>query len=151
MRHRTAAFPILIIAGDSIWRSLVLFSEKVLSQLRENMKANMEKYTLLLKTRASIPQRMLTSLQDSTFFKDVLGRTKNLPYECFRYFNVFKSRLRCDFRSLPGEQKVTQGHYVLLKIHVHGQKISKNAWEQLVFPGTKVKISIIIKDMRTHS
>ena len=99
---------VLSSMGHTFFSVLVPFSKKALEYLRKNMKANMKIYALLLKIQMSIPQGMFLSQQDSVHFEDVLGRKKLLPYDCFRHWDVFDAMLRCEFKNLPGEQKVTR-------------------------------------------
>ena len=131
--------------GRSVLSMLVPFSEKALEYLRKNMKANMEIYALLLKIQTSIPQGIFASRQDSVHFEDVLGRKKLLPYDYFRHWDVFDSMLRCEFKDLPGEQKVIGGDYVLMDSQVQGVTIGKKAWQRMVFPGTKIKMSVVLE------
>lgn len=139
---------ILASMGRSFFSMLVPFSEKALEYLRKNMKANMEMYALLLKIQTSIPQGMFLSRQDSIHFEDVLGRKKLLPYDYFRHWDVFDSMLRCEFKGLPGEWKVRTGDYVLMDGQVQGVTISKEAWQRMVFPGTHIKMSIVLRAFR---
>ena len=131
--------------GRSFLSMLVPFPEKALEYLRKNMKANMEIYALLLKIQTSIPHGMFPSRQDSVHFEDVLGRKKLLPYDYFRHWDVFDSMLRCEFKDLPGEQKVIGGDYVLMDSQVQGVTIGKEAWQRMVFPGTKLKMSVVLE------
>ena len=131
--------------GRSVLSMLVPFSEKALEYLRKNMKADIEIYALLRKMQTSMPQGIFPSRQDSVHFEDVLGRNKLLPYDYFRHWDVFDSMLRCEFRGLPGEQKVIGGDYDLLDNQVHGVTIGKEAWQRMVFPGTKIKMSVILE------
>ena len=131
--------------GRRVLNMLVPFSEKALEYLRKNMKTNMEIYALLLKMQTSIPQCMFPSRQDSVHFEDVLGRKKLLPYDYFRHWDVFDSMLRCEFKGFPGEQKVIGGDYILLDNQVHGVTIGKEAWQRMVFPGTKIKMSVVLE------
>ena len=138
-------FDLLGALGRSVFSRLVPFSEKALKYLRKNMKANIEIYALLLKIRTSIAQGIVPSRQDRAHFKEVLGRKKILPYDYFRHWNVFDSMLRCEFKGLPGEQKVIGGDYVLLDRRVDGVTIGKEAWQRMVFPGTKIKMSVVLE------
>ena len=131
--------------GRSVLSMLVPFSEKTLEYLRKNMKANMEIYALLLKIQTSMPQGIFPSRQDSVHFEDVLGRKKLPPYDYFRHWDVFDSMLRCEFKGLPGEQEVIGGDYVLMNSQVHGVTIGKEAWQRMVFPGTKIKMSVVLE------
>ena len=131
--------------GRSLLSMLVPFSEKALEYLRKNVRANMEIYALLLKMQTSMPQRMYLSRQESVHFEDVLGRKKLLPYDYFRHWDVFDSMLRCEFKGLPGEQKVIGGAYVLMNSQLHGVTIRKESWQRMVFPGTQIKMSVILE------
>ena len=131
--------------GRNFVSVLILFSEKALEYLRKNMKTSIEIYALLLKIQTSIPRGMLLSQQDSIHFEDVLGRKKLLPYDYFRHWDVFDSMLRCEFKGLPGEEKVTGGDYVLIESQVQGTTIRMEAWQRMVFPGTKIKMSVVLE------
>ncbi len=131
--------------GRSLLSMLVPFSEKALEYLRTNVKANMEIYALLLRIQTSIPQGMFLSRQDSVHFEDVLGRKKFLPYDYFRHWDVFDSMLRCEFKGLPGEQKVIGGDYVLMNSQLRGVTIGKESWQRMVFPGTRIKMSVVLE------
>ena len=137
------------MAGASVLGCLIPFSEKVLRYLRENMKANIEIYALLLRIQSSMPKQLNNG--DQFHFEDVLGRTKNLPYEYFRHWEVFESMLRCEFRGFPGEAKVLQGQYLLLGSTLEKDQIDKDAWRQRVFPGSRVKMSILMQDLGVTS
>ena len=136
---------ILGAMGRTFFSVLVPFSKKALEYLRKNMKANMKIYALLLKIQTSIPQGMFLSQQDSVHFEDVLGRKKLLPYDYFRHWDVFDAMLRCEFKDLPGEQKVRGGDYVLMNSQVQGMTIGKEAWQRMVFPGTKIRMSVVLE------
>ena len=133
--------------GESILNLLNPFSQKVISALKQNMGKNMEIFALLRKLQASMPNVVTVSEVNSIKFEDVLGRTKHLPYDCFRQWEVFGSMLRCEFKGLPGEQKVLKGEYVLINGMQEGLEIDKQTWEQTVFPKTYVKLSVILKIM----
>ena len=137
------------MAGASVLGCLIPFSEKVLGYLRENMKANFEIYALLLKVQSSMPKQLDNG--DQIHFEDVLGRTKTLPYEYFRHWEVFESMLRCDFRGFPGEAKVLQGQYLLLDSTSQKEQIDRDAWQQRVFPGTRVKMSVLMQNLGATS
>ena len=137
------------VAGASVLGCLIPFSEKVLQYLRENMKANMEIYALLLRIQSSMPKQLNNG--DQIHFEDVLGRTKTLPYEYFRHWEVFESMLRCEFRGFPGEAKVLQGQYLLMNSTLANDQIDRDAWQQRVFPGTRVKMSVLMQNLGATS
>ena len=131
--------------GERLFEDIFSFSEALLDCLRKTVSTNMDIYALLLKIQASMPQRIESPSQDAIHFQDVLGRTKDLPYIYFHHWTVFEAMLRCDFEGVPGEQKVLNGDYVLMNGLIQGLEIDKDAWEQLVFPGSQVSMSVIIK------
>ena len=137
------------VAGASVLGCLIPFSEKVLRYLRENMKANLEIYALLLKIQSSMPKQLVHG--DQFHFEDVLGRTKALPYEYFRHWDVFESMLRCEFKGVPGEAKVLQGQYLLINSTSEKDQIDRDVWQQRVFPGTKVKMSVLLQNLAATS
>lgn len=59
--------------------------------------------------------------------------------------------LRCEFKGLPGEQKVLHGDFIIMNSRIHGMQISKEAWQQSVFPGTEIKMSIIMQALRART
>lgn len=71
------------LAGSSLLGCLLPFSERVLRYLRENMKANMKTYSLLLRIQSGMPKQLDSG--DKFRFEDVLGRTKTFPYEYVRH------------------------------------------------------------------
>lgn len=125
-------------------RAFVSLSEEIRGYLRENARAILEFRLLLNKIQASIPQRMLTSCQDSIHFVDALGRTRYLPDEFFRYFEVFESLLRREFKGLPGERKIMNGDYSLVNGLANGELITRDTWEQMVFPGNEIKMAVVL-------
>ena len=133
--------------GTSLWGNLMPFSEKILYYLRKNMKTNFEIYSQVLKLQTSITQNMPVSQQDSIHFVDVLGRSADLPYEYFRHWEIFESRLRCEFKGLPGEKKVLRGEYFLINPAIHGVKFGKDTWQYSVLPGTRVTMAVVIKSI----
>jgi hypothetical protein len=51
-------------------------------------RTNLETYSLLRVIQASVIRLPSQQLQDSILFEGVLGRTRPLPYELFRHFEV---------------------------------------------------------------
>ena len=136
--------------GKRLLNNLIPFSQTVLDCLRRNTSTNMEIYAFLLKIQKKMPNRMLLPAQDVVHFEDVLGRTKDLPYAYFHHWDVFESMLRSEFRGLPGEGKVLAGDHILMNSVIHGLESDKDAWERSVFPGTKLKMSVIMKALRAN-
>jgi hypothetical protein len=57
---------------------------------------------------------------------------------------MFEAMLRCKFKSLPGENRVIRGQYLLLKGKQKKAIIDREMWEETVFPGSDVRMSMII-------
>ena len=57
--------------------------------------------------------------------------------------------LRCNFKGLPGEQKVLQGQYILWNGISPEDQIDGEAWQQTVFPDSKVNMSIVMQRLGT--
>ena len=137
------------MAWTNLLGCLVPFSEKILRYLQENVKANMEIYALLLRMQSIMPQGVGNG--DKIYFVDVLGRTKALPYEYFHHWEVFESMLRCEFKGLPGEQKVLRNQYLLWSGLTSEGYIGSDTWHQMVFPESKVKMSVLMDSLGAHS
>jgi len=138
--------PMISMIGASLLSNLVPFSGKILRYLRENMKNNLATYALLLKIQQEMPKQVANS--DTIYFEDVLGRTENLPYVYFRHWEVFRSMLNCHFKDAPGEDRVIQGNYLLINCSSSGIVANKLQWQQTVFPGTKMKMAVVIIRVR---
>jgi hypothetical protein len=124
------------------------FTCAALKILRQTLKTDLEIYALRNEVHCTILRRPLVGNDDSIFFMDALGRTRTLPYEFFQHWEVFESMLKCDFMQKPGEQLVIQGQYHLLKgSRTKELIINKNRWDQVVFPGSNISMSIIIVEL----
>ena len=131
--------------GASLLKILIPYSDKVLLYLRENVKNNLEIYALLLRIQQGLPKQLGAS--DTIYFEDALGRTEDLPYIYFRHWEVFESMLRCHFKGLPGEEKVLHGDYHLINGGLIGVRFDKSHWHETVFPGTKLRMSMIMQNL----
>ncbi len=135
--------------GASLLSNLVPFSGKILRYLRENMKNNLATYALLLKIQQEMPKQVANS--DTIYFEDVLGRTENLPYVYFKHWEVLQSMIECHFKGVPGEKMVKHGaNYMLINCSTFGIVGNELEWQQTVFPGTKMKMAIIIQRIRRN-
>ena len=121
------------------------FSVETLRTLNQVLRTNLEIYALLRRVQDQLPRGPGPELQDCIHFKDALGRTRNLQYEWFRHWEVFESMLRCDFSSLPGEALVLTGRYHLMRGTQQSRIISKEEWNQAVFPGADLNMSMIVE------
>lgn len=120
------------------------FSITALRLLCRIIKTDLEIYTLLQQIQASIPAKPNLGIQDSFCFTDALGRTRVLQYEWFKHWEVFESMLKCNFKDCPGEGKILLGQYHVMNAKRRGSIIDRFRWEQSVFPGSEVNMSMII-------
>ena len=93
------------------------------------MRANIEICSLLLSIQNSISRILPVAVEDSIHFTHVLGRTADLPYQYFRHWEVFESRLRCEFKGMPGENKILGGEYHLMNDSIPGLIINTDNWQ----------------------
>jgi len=111
---------------------------------------------LLLYMKFILPRMMLVAnsiairspLQLSIIFEDVLGRAHGLPYHYFRNWHTFTSMLEREFVNCPGEEEVVRGDYRLMNSQFYDDALSEENWEQSVFPGTKIIMSIFVRMLR---
>lgn len=125
-------------------RLLGEFSVEALELLRRTLRQNVRTYSLLREVQAIILQN---PIQDCFNFTDVLGRSHIMPYRYFRHWEVFESALKCEFKRLPGEQRIIRGDYHILNASSNGSVIDREDWETSVFPGQKIKMSIVITEI----
>lgn len=123
------------------------FSSAALKLLWRTLRQNIQIYALLREVQASILQNPTIAIQDCFHFTDVLGRTHVMPYQYFKHWEVFESALKCEFKRLPGEQRIIRGDYHILNASSHGSVIDRKDWETSVFPGQKIKMSIVIGEI----
>ncbi|KAF4624335.1 hypothetical protein G7Y89_g13833 [Cudoniella acicularis] len=124
----------------SLRRHILIISDKV------NSEADMEVHAILRQVQNSIIRTPGLMMEDCLKFTDALGRTQQLAYRWFRYWDVFESMLRCEFRRLPGEDRVLRGQYILLKGRGQKSIIDREQWENPVFPSSEVGMSMTIDD-----
>lgn len=122
------------------------FTETVLKLLHRILKTDVEIYALLRQIQNSIMRTPGLMVEDCLKFTDALGRTQQLAYQWFRHWDVFQSMLKCEFRGLPGEDRVLKGQYLLLKGRQQQAIIDREQWENSVFPGSDVGMSMIVDD-----
>jgi hypothetical protein len=121
------------------------FSVAALRMLQQILRSNLEIYALLHQVLNSIPRGPMLAIQDSIHFTDALGRTHYLPYQWFKDWDVFESMLKCKFRNFPGEKRVLRGEYHILEANRRGFNIDPQKWESLVFPGSDIDMSMVIR------
>jgi len=123
-------------------RAFGVFSLMTLQLLQQVLKTDLEIYALLRQIQNSIPCKPTLMMQDTIHFTDVLGRTQTLHYQWFKHWEVFESMLKCEFKGLPGEERVRLGQYHILNSKRKGFIIDRGRWEKSVFPGSEVNMSI---------
>ncbi|KAI9702790.1 MAG: hypothetical protein M1836_008004 [Candelina mexicana] len=124
--------PILYALSCHLLRVLAYLTPQLLRALR----------TLL----RLIPRQPTMLLEDNISFEDALGRIHSLQYAYFRDWTVFEAMLRVKFKAVPGEYSVSKGQYRIVNT-VNGRCISQQNWNNLVFPGTQVAMSIIMEQL----
>lgn len=61
---------------------------------------------------------------------------------------MFDAMLRVDFKDRPGEDNIKQGRFYILNDTNQQEIMSKSNWEQTIFPGTAVVMSMILSLVR---
>jgi len=74
--------------GQQIMNSLNAFSRKIQRPLQAILQSNFQTYLLMLQMQQDISPRPTTLLESNIKFEDALGEIKQLPYECFRHWEV---------------------------------------------------------------
>lgn len=99
----------------------------------------------------SILQSCTFLLGNNIQFEDVLGRTRSLPYEQFRHWEVFSAMLRCEFKGLPGESQVLTGHYQIMSTGQTRRLVSPELWESFIAPGSKIVMAVVLEHLSVLS
>ncbi|KAI9783622.1 MAG: hypothetical protein M1816_001213 [Peltula sp. TS41687] len=137
--------------GSQVIAFMGTFSAEFQVLLRKIIHTDQQMYNLLLQIQQRISASPTTTLQSNIKFEDVLGRTRELPYEYFRHWEPFEGFLRAEFKGIPGESKVLDGQYHILDSKRQCALISKEAWTQSVFPGADLTMSMIMAFVRSRS
>lgn len=134
-------------AQDTIRQSI----QVTLSFFRAGVKALLLKLWIalpviqhILRTLRALPLLVSTTISDSILFEDALGRIVHLPYVHFRHYAVFMARLRCEFKNVPGEQKVLLEQFRIFRRKRFDEFLTKDNWDSAVRPGSKVAMSILL-------
>ncbi|KAH6680517.1 hypothetical protein B0J14DRAFT_578791 [Halenospora varia] len=124
------------------------FTHTALEVLKKSLRTDLEIYSMLREVHCAILRQPAVQIGDSISFTDALGRKRILQYEFFQHWEVFESMLRCDFRRKPGEQRVVQGQYHLLKdSRTTDVIINRSEWGNIIFPGAKIGMSMIVNGL----
>lgn len=115
----------------------------------------------LFRRSNALSRQPILSPHDSVTVFDALGRTLYLPFIFVQDYDVSKFTygelhllmhckaltrgLRAAFIGCPGQEKVNHGYYVFHNM-VNRQAVKKSSWNQTVFPGAKVAMSILITE-----
>ena len=87
-------------------------------------------------------------LQDNIYLEDALGRVMSLPYEHFRYWNVFQARLQEAFTGVPGEARVKKHQFHIMTMQTAGRMVlTRKDWSYAVLPGSKLVMSMLFINM----
>ena len=120
------------------------FSVEALKLLKRMVQTNLQIHALLLRLQGQIPQTLRMPANTIIYFQDVLGRAHELPYDWFRHWEFFAAMLKQVFRSRPGEEYISQNRYYLRRSGLNHPRIRKRTWDNNIFPGTIVQMSIPI-------
>jgi hypothetical protein len=96
------------------------------------------------RTLRALPSLIYIPISDSIMFEDALGRIAHLPYVHFRHYAVFMARLRCDFKNVPGEQKVLLKQFRIFRRKRFDDYLTEDNWDSAVRPGSKIAMSILL-------
>jgi hypothetical protein len=123
---------------ESILRQLLCifggFSLAALKLLQSILRTDLEIYALLRQIQNRLPPTPIRAVNSSFVFTDALGRTQEQEYRWFKHWEAFESMLKCEFKRLPGEQRVLLGQYHILNAKHKSSVISPDKWEQPGFP-----------------
>jgi hypothetical protein len=119
-----------------------VFSAEALELLKKVLQTGLETHALVLRLQEQIPQSLRMPIHTLFYFQDVLGREHELPYDWFKHWDIFAAMLKHTFRGLPGEDYITQNRYYLIRSGLAHRRLGPDTWDQNVFPGTKVQMTI---------
>lgn len=138
-------------ATQQILQFLHGFPREIRELLQKILRTNLQMYYMLRHFQNNLASSPTRFLESNIHFEDALGRTRQLPYEWFRYWEPFEGLLKAEFRGIPGESKVLEGSYHLLDSMNHSQLIRKDDWAYKLKPGSKISMSMILKQIRMRS
>ena len=95
----------------------------------------------------SISRAPRTLLDSNIIFVDALNREFSLQYQQFRYWPVVSAWLQCQFQDCPGALRISRGRFAMfkdMKSTARGVMIPFGDWEQTVYPGQRVLMSMYI-------
>jgi hypothetical protein len=75
--------------GEQIVQFIATFPAEIRDLLRRTIHTNLQLYHLLLHSQSNVSQPPTLLLQSNIRFEDALGRSRELPYEWFRNWEVF--------------------------------------------------------------
>ena len=110
---------------------------------------------------AVLTREPMLLLSDSILFEDFLGRKFALQYEFYKHWmvslgdkedvvflhkktllQIFKGFLQRQFRSLPGEDQVLSGQFLILDSRAEERVILRPDWDQAIERGAMIYMSI---------
>lgn len=138
-------------ATQQILQFLHGFPREFRELLQKIIRTNLQIYDMLRHFQNNLASSPTTLLESNIHFEDALGRTQQLPYQWFRHWETFEGLLKGDFKGVPGESKVLEGSYHLLNSANHSQLVCKDDWAYKLKPGSKISMSMILKQIRMRS
>jgi hypothetical protein len=133
--------------GTQLLQLIAALPQHVRDTLEPIVKTNLEMYAMLRSIQNSLSRSPTFNPADTFRFEDVLGRSKNLPYEYFRHIDVFRAFLETEFRGLPGEQQVFDKQYSIMDTQRQSTLVSEEDWAMTVFPGATLVMSVLVEMM----
>jgi hypothetical protein len=133
--------------GTQLLQLMAALPQQVRDTLEPIVKTNLEMYAMLRSIQNSLLRSPTFNPADTFQFEDVLGRSKNLPYEYFRHIDVFRAFLQTEFRGFPGEQQVFDKQYSIMDTRGQQTQVNEEDWAVTVFPGATLVMSVLVEMM----
>jgi hypothetical protein len=125
-----------------ILRAINTFTSTASQILQQALTTNLEIYSILRQLQTTISRGPTVPIEDCFRFTDAFGRNIDLPHQWFKHWEIFEARIRVSLKDMPGEQRARCGQYHVLNKRGANDIIGKHRWENTVFPGSEVYISI---------
>ncbi|KAF2650852.1 hypothetical protein K491DRAFT_696944 [Lophiostoma macrostomum CBS 122681] len=135
-------------SGTQLARLVHDLPAQIREMLEQVVRTNLDMYHMLRAIQDNIVRDPTAQPSDCFLFEDVLGRTRSLPYEYFRYPEVFQSFLKTQFQGLPGERSVLKGQYLIHDAKSNHEPVWDEEWVCAVFPGSILKMSTVIAGVK---
>jgi hypothetical protein len=129
---------------QQLFQQFAGFSVEVIRYLTSLHSRNMEIYDVVMRLQTNMSMSTLGTTSDDITFTDALNRKRNLPCTYFRHYEVFEAMLKCEFRDIPGLQKVEAGFYLIMNSNAPGLFIIRDDWSYHVLPGANLNMSMLV-------